>query len=119
MAIDMTNVDYVVRYFLNGKQYCDDRHCFDFGWNQPIVPQVGDRVSLETVPELCFDNDEYANMPEHWYEVLGVTYNMSSPDADELVLIDVEAVDVTDEVMDECELNDECDCCCPHCGGDC
>lgn len=29
------------------------------------------------------------------------------------------AIDVTDEVMDECELADnECDCC-PHCKGDC
>ena len=51
-----------------------------------------------------------------YYEVLGVTYNMDYLDSDDMpVLIDIEVVDVTDEVMDECDSADDCDCGC--CGG--
>lgn len=116
MAINMNNATYEIRYFLNGKQYCNKRHCFNFGKTLPLIPQVGERVALETVPELCYENDAYADMTMHYYEVLGVTYNMDYLDSDDMpVLIDIEAVDVTDEVMDECEIADDCDCGC--CGG--
>lgn len=121
MAINMTNTTYEIRYFLNGKQYCDKRHCFNFGKHLPFIPQVGERVALDTVRELCFDNDEYVDMPMHYYEVLGITYNMDELDSGDFpMLIDIEVVDVTDEVMDECEDDDDC---CPcmsfDCKGDC
>lgn len=117
MAINMTNATYEVRYFLNGKQYCNKRHCFSFGKTLPLIPQVGERVALETVDELCYEDDPYTDMTMHYYEVLGVTYNMDYLDSDDMpVLIDIEAVDVTDEVMDECEIADDCDC---GCCGDC
>lgn len=117
MAINMNNATYEIRYFLNGKQYCNERHCFNFGKTLPFIPQVGERVALETVPELCYENDAYADMTTHYYEVLGVTYHMDYLDSDDMpVLIDIDAVDVTDEVMDECEVaDDDCDCGC--CGG--
>ena len=121
MAIDMTNVTYLVRYFINGNVYCDkDRHYFEYGKHQPIVPRVGDRVALDYVPELACENDEYADMPEHWYEVLGITYNMNTVDIDGFVMIDIEAVDVTGEVMDEAEeMDDCCPCMSCDCKGDC
>ena len=118
MAIDMTNVAYLVRYFVNGIQYCNEQHCFDYGENQPIIPRVGDRVALTTVPEMCFKNDEYADMPMHYYEVLGITYNMDNTDDGSPIMIDIEAIDVTDEVMVECdEVDDDYHCC--RCGGRC
>ena len=118
MAIDMTNVKYVVRYFLNGNSSCHQEHCFDFGKKKPLVPQVGDRVTLDYIIDDYCPDDTYDDMHEHWYEVVGITYCMDNIEDYPVVMIDIDAIDVTDEVMEECELDDECGCC-PHCGGDC
>ena len=118
MAIDMTNVKYLVRYFLNGSHTCHKEHCFDFGKKKPLIPQVGDRVTLDYIIDDYCPDDAYDDMLQHWYVVMGTTYCMDSIDEDGFVMIDIEALDITDEVMEECGLDDECGCC-PHCGGDC
>ena len=110
MAVDMTNVKYTVRYFLNGNHRCHKEHCFDFGKKKPLIPQVGDRVTLDYII------DDYCS--DHWYEVVGITYCMNNIEDCPVVMIDIDAIDVTDEVMEECECEDECGCC-PHCGGGC
>lgn len=117
MAIDMTNVTYHIRYFLNGNPSCHKEHCFDFGKKKPLIPQVGERVTLGYIIDDYYPYDDYDTMPQHCYEVMGITYNMDSIEDYPVVMIDIDAIDVTDEVMEECE--DAEDDCCPHCGGDC
>lgn len=75
-------------------------------------------MTLDYIIDDYYPNDAYDDMLQHWYEVMGTTYCMDSIDEDGFVMIDIEALDITDEVMEECELDDECGCC-PHCGGDC
>ena len=105
-------------HFLNGNPSCHQEHCFDFGKKKPLVPQVGARVTLDYIIDDYYPDDTYDDMHEHWYEVVGITYCMDNIEDYPVVTIDIEAIDATDEVMEECEWGDECGCC-PHCGGDC
>lgn len=112
MAIDMTNAKYITRYFLNGNKNCHNEHCFDFGKKKPIVPQIGERVILNYIIDDSFPDDKYDHMSEHWYEVMGIDYSMDGDESDDTVIIDIKAVDVTDEVMEEEEIRkDKCGCC--------
>lgn len=118
MAIDMTNATYEIRYFLNDNPSRHKEHCFYFGKKKPLIPQVGDRVILNYIIDDYYPYDDYDNMPQHWYKVTCITYGMDDIEDYPVVMIDINAVDVTDEVMDECASVDE-GCCCPHCGEGC
>lgn len=117
MAIDMTNAKYLTRYFINGNQHCWNEHCFNFGKKKPIIPQVGERVILTAVNDGL--DDEYSEMLERWYEVMGITYNMNDMGDDDVVMIDIEVFDVTDEVMEEAANKESNDDGCHCCGGCC
>lgn len=104
---------YKVRYFLNSKQECHPQHEFEYD-HAPLVPRIGENVCLDYFGGN--ENDTYDDMSEHWYEVTSSTYDLSG--GGDYVLIDVDAVDVTDEVMEEEGDDDfglECNGCCKGC----
>lgn len=85
----MTRSRYSLRYFIDGATSCKSEHTFDYTHAaRMIIPRIGERVWLNYM--LCVEVDM-------------VTYSPNHDDDGDVYLVDIDATDITEEVMDECE----------------
>lgn len=80
---------FVLRYFIDGTYEVKPEYQFEYRHAaRMIIPRIGERVWIDDMT--CVEVDMVAYSPNH-------------DDDGNVYLIDIEATDVTEEVMDECE----------------
>lgn len=83
---------FVLRYFIDGEYEVKPEHQYEYHHAaRMIIPRIGERVWLDDM--LCVEVDM-------------VTYSPNHDDDGDIYLIDIEATDVTEEVMNEWEEED-------------
>lgn len=84
---------FVLRYFIDGAYGVKPEHQFEYHHAaRMIIPRIGERVWLDDM--MCVEVDM-------------VTYSPCVDGDNDTYLIDIEATDITEEVMDECELEED------------
>lgn len=81
---------FLLRYFIDGEYEVKPEHQLEYHHAaQMIIPRIGERVWLDD-GEMCVNVDM-------------VNYSSCIGDDDDVYLVNIEATDITEEVMDECE----------------
>ena len=88
-------MEFLLRYFIDGNEYCEGHEWTYTHAAQMIIPRIGERVWVDD--NTCVEVDMVTYSPD------------CSPDCydgDKLYLVDIECHDITEDVMDECEEED-------------
>ena len=87
-------MEFLLRYFIDGNEYCEGHEWTYTHAAQTIIPRIGEAV--------CVDNGTCV-------EVDMVTYSPSPDcyDGDKLYLVDIECHDITEDVLAECEEEED------------
>lgn len=88
-------MEFLLRYFIDGNECCEGHKWTYTHAAQMIIPRIGERVWV--------DNDTCV-------EVDMVTYSPDCPDChdgDKLYLVDIECHDITEDVLAECEEEED------------
>ena len=88
-------MEFRLRYFIDGNEFCKGHKWSYTHAAQMIIPRIGERVWVDF--NTCVEVDM-------------VTYLPDCPDCyddDKLYLVDVECHDITEDVLDECEEEEE------------
>ena len=91
-------MEFLLRYFIDGNEYCEGHKWSYTHAAQMIIPRIGERVWVDegtcvevdmvTYSPDCYDGDKYYN-------------------DDKLYLVDIECHDITEDVLAECEDDEE------------
>lgn len=86
-------MEFLLRYFID-----DDADCKGHTWlyahaARMIIPHIGERVWLDD--DTCVEVDMVTYLPNRY-------------DDDKLYMVDVECHDITEDVMTECDKEEDC-----------
>ena len=86
-------MEFRLRYFIDGNEYCEGHEWSYTHAARMIIPRIGERVWVDA--DTCVEVDM-------------VTYSPSPDcyDGDKLYLVDIECHDITEGVLAECEEED-------------
>ena len=85
-------MEFRLRYFIYGNEFCEGHEWSYTPAARMIIPRIGERVWL--------DNDTCV-------EVDMVTYSPDYYNDDNLYMVDIECHDITEDVLSECEEEED------------
>lgn len=87
-------MEFLLRYFIDGNVYCEGNEWSYTHAAQMIIPRIGEHVWVDA--DTCVEVDM-------------VTYSPSPDchDGDKLYLVDIECHDITEDVLAECEEEED------------
>ena len=77
-------MEFLLRYFIDGNEYCEGHKWSYTHAAQMIIPRIGEHVWVDA--DTCVEVDM-------------VTYSPDCYDGDKLYLVDIECHDITDDVL--------------------
>ena len=86
-------MEFLLRYFIDGNVGCEGRTWSYTHAAQMIIPRIGEHVLLVD-DDICVEVDM-------------VTYTPNCHDDDNLYLVDIECHDITEDVLAECEEEED------------
>ena len=87
-------MEFLLRYFIDGNVYCKGHKWTYTHAAQMIIPRIGERVWVDNNTCVEVDMVTYSPSPDYY-------------DGDKLYLVDIECHDITKDVLDECEDEEE------------
>ena len=88
-------MEFLLRYFIDGNEYCEGHKWSYTHAARMIIPRIGERVWVDN--KTCVEVDM-------------VTYSPDCPDCydgDKLYLVDIECHDITEDVLAECDEEED------------
>ena len=85
-------MEFLLRYFIDGDETCDGRVWSYSHAARMIIPRIGERVWVDD--NTCVEVDM-------------VTYSPDYYDENDLYLVDVECHDITEDVLAECDIEED------------
>lgn len=87
-------MEFLLRYFIDGNVYCKGHKWTYTHAAQMIIPRIGERVWVDDHTCVEVDMVTYSPSPDGY-------------DGDNLYLVDIECHDITEDVLTECEEEED------------
>ena len=87
-------MEFLLRYFIDGNVYCEGHKWTYTPAAQMIIPRIGERVWVDANTCVEVDMVPYSPSPDCY-------------DGDKLYLVDIECHDITEDVLAECEEEED------------
>ena len=87
-------MEFRLRYFIDGNVWCEGHKWTYTHAAQMIIPRIGERVWVDNGTCVEVDMVTYSPSPDRY-------------DGDKLYLVDIECHDITEEVLSECEEEED------------
>ena len=85
-------MEFLLRYFIDGNEYCEGHKWPYTHAARMIIPRIGERVWLGN--DTCVEVDMVTYSPDYYND-------------DKLYMVDIECHDITEEVLAECEEEED------------
>ena len=85
-------MEYYLRYFIDGNEECEGHKWSYTHAAQMIIPRIGERVWIDD--NTCVEVDMVTYCPNYY-------------DGDNLYSVDIECHDITEDVLDECDKEED------------
>ena len=90
-------MEFRLRYFIDGNEFCEGHEWSYTHAAQMIIPRIGERVWVDG--GTCVEVDMVTYSPD--------CHDPDCHDDDKLYLVDIECHDITDDVLAECEEEED------------
>ena len=87
-------MEFLLRYFIDGNVYCEGHKWTYIHAAQMIIPRIGERVWVDANTCVEVDMVTYSPSPDCY-------------DGDKLYLVDIECHNITEDVLAECDEEEE------------
>ena len=87
-------MEFWLRYFIDGNEFCEGHEWSYTHAARMIIPRIGERVWIDEGTCVEVDMVTYSPSPDYY-------------DGDKLYLVDIECHDITEDVLAECDDEEE------------